>query len=39
VTLKSVDLSGSGVYRCEVSGEAPTFQTVGESAQMIVVGM
>ncbi|XP_021963894.1 cell adhesion molecule 2 isoform X2 [Folsomia candida] len=39
VTLKSVDLTGSGVYRCEVSGEAPTFQTVGESAQMIVVDL
>lgn len=38
VVLSSVQLSSTGVYRCEVSGEAPYFQTVTEHARMVVVG-
>lgn len=38
VILQSVQLSSSGVYRCEVSGEAPFFETVTEHGHMMVVG-
>lgn len=38
VVLSSVQLSSSGVYRCEVSGEAPSFETVTEHREMMVVG-
>jgi hypothetical protein len=38
VVLKTADLEASGIYRCEVSGEAPSFRTVVESSQMVVVG-
>lgn len=36
--LKRVTLQSSGLYRCEVSGEAPAFNTVSESETMTVVG-
>lgn len=36
--LDNVSLSTSGRYRCEVSGEAPSFQTVSDHGDMIVVG-
>ncbi|XP_049764328.1 uncharacterized protein LOC126092649 [Schistocerca cancellata] len=39
VELKDVTLSSSGRYRCEVSGEAPSFQTVSEHGDMIVVAL
>lgn len=38
VVLENVNLSTSGRYRCEVSGEAPSFQTVSDHGDMIVVG-
>ncbi|KAF4521237.1 hypothetical protein B566_EDAN005449 [Ephemera danica] len=38
VVLSSVNLSTSGRYRCEVSAEAPSFQTVSEHGDMVVVG-
>lgn len=38
VVLSSVQLSTSGIYRCEVSGEAPYFETVADQAHMLVVG-
>lgn len=38
VYLKSLDLSSSGRYRCEVSGEAPSFTTVTEHNDMVTVG-
>ena len=38
VTLENVGLSASGVYKCEVSGEAPAFQTAVQSSHMMVVG-
>uniref|UniRef100_A0A1B0DBD1 Uncharacterized protein n=1 Tax=Phlebotomus papatasi TaxID=29031 RepID=A0A1B0DBD1_PHLPP len=38
VVLQSVNLSASGRYRCEVSAEAPSFQTVSDHGDMIVVG-
>ena len=38
VVLNSVNLSSTGNYRCEVSAEAPSFQTVSEHGFMQVVG-
>jgi hypothetical protein len=38
VILKAVNLSSTGRYRCEVSAEAPSFQTVSEHGDMTVVG-
>lgn len=38
VVLDSVTLASSGRYRCEVSAEAPSFQTVSDHGDMIVVG-
>ncbi|XP_012144886.1 cell adhesion molecule 2-like isoform X2 [Megachile rotundata] len=37
VVLNNVNLSSSGRYRCEVSAEAPAFQTVSDHADMTVV--
>ncbi|GLV31275.1 beaten path IIIc [Carabus blaptoides fortunei] len=39
VVLSSVNLSSTGRYRCEVSGEAPSFQTVTDHGNMIVVAL
>ncbi|XP_067009518.2 cell adhesion molecule 1 [Anabrus simplex] len=39
VTLRSVNLESSGRYRCEVSGEAPSFQTVSDHGDMVVVAL
>lgn len=39
VVLSSVQLSTSGMYRCEISGEAPFFQTVTELGHMTVVAL
>ncbi|XP_061397895.1 uncharacterized protein LOC133333601, partial [Musca vetustissima] len=37
VVLRRVTLQSTGRYRCEVSGEAPSFQTVSGHEDMIVV--
>ncbi|XP_055642152.1 uncharacterized protein LOC129778969 [Toxorhynchites rutilus septentrionalis] len=37
VVLDPVELTSSGKYRCEVSAEAPSFQTVSDHGQMTVV--
>ncbi|GAB0095398.1 hypothetical protein DMENIID0001_107790 [Sergentomyia squamirostris] len=37
VVLQNVSLSSTGKYRCEVSAEAPSFQTVTDHGDMIVV--
>ncbi|XP_053980847.1 uncharacterized protein LOC128891465 [Hylaeus anthracinus] len=37
VVLNNVNLASSGRYRCEVSAEAPAFQTVSDHADMTVV--
>ncbi|CAD6998972.1 unnamed protein product [Ceratitis capitata] len=37
VTLRRVTLMSTGLYKCEVSGEAPAFNTVSESETMTVV--
>ncbi|XP_031627195.1 uncharacterized protein LOC116343333 isoform X2 [Contarinia nasturtii] len=37
VVLKYVNLSSTGRYRCEVSAEAPSFETVSDHGDMIVV--
>uniref|UniRef100_A0A1A9WUN4 Ig-like domain-containing protein n=1 Tax=Glossina brevipalpis TaxID=37001 RepID=A0A1A9WUN4_9MUSC len=37
VMLRRVTLQSTGVYKCEVSGEAPAFNTVSESETMTVV--
>uniref|UniRef100_T1GXX5 Ig-like domain-containing protein n=1 Tax=Megaselia scalaris TaxID=36166 RepID=T1GXX5_MEGSC len=34
VSLRGVDLVSSGRYKCEVSGEAPLFQTVSDHGSM-----
>ena len=36
--LRSVDLDTTGLYRCEISGEAPLFQTAVKEAVLAVVG-
>lgn len=38
VLLTGLKLQSSGRYRCEVSAEAPSFQTVSEHGDMITVG-
>lgn len=38
VVLNSVNLMSSGRYRCEVSAEAPSFQTVSDHSDMLVIG-
>ncbi|XP_020286352.1 uncharacterized protein LOC109855989 [Pseudomyrmex gracilis] len=39
VVLDSVNLMSSGRYRCEVSAEAPYFQTVSDHSDMVVVAL
>jgi len=39
VVLKAVDINGSGQYRCEVSGEAPSFKTVTNQKVMVVIDL
>lgn len=36
--LENVTLASTGRYRCEVSAEAPSFQTVSDHGDMVVVG-
>ena len=36
--LKNVGLDTTGKFRCEISGEAPLFQTAYKDAVMAVVG-
>lgn len=38
VTLEDVNLSSAGQYRCEISAEAPLFNTVAQSKKMNVIG-
>lgn len=38
VYLREVDLNSAGTYRCEVSAEAPEFQTVEAEKEMKVFG-
>ena len=38
VHLIPLDLTSSGRYRCEVSGEAPSFTTVAEHGDMVTIG-
>ncbi|GIY32425.1 hypothetical protein CDAR_22051 [Caerostris darwini] len=38
VFLRHVDLDSAGTYRCEVSAEAPEFQTVEAEKEMKVLG-
>ncbi|XP_014255592.2 uncharacterized protein LOC106670091 [Cimex lectularius] len=39
VRLENLTLRSSGKYRCEVSGEAPNFQTVSDHGDMITVAL
>ncbi|KAL6260902.1 hypothetical protein P5V15_008430 [Pogonomyrmex californicus] len=39
VVLRSVNLMSTGRYRCEVSAEAPSFQTVSDHSDMTVVAL
>ena len=38
VTLERLNLSSAGQYRCEVSAEAPLFNTVAQSKKMNIIG-
>ncbi len=38
ILLHRVDLNTTGQFRCEISGEAPLFQTAYSEAVMAVVG-
>ena len=38
VTLNDLSMKSTGRYRCEVSTEAPSFDTVSSFGDMIVVG-
>ncbi|XP_049834853.1 uncharacterized protein LOC126278662 isoform X2 [Schistocerca gregaria] len=38
VVLRDLTAATSGRYRCEVSGEAPSFQTVSDHGDLLVVG-
>ncbi|KAL1399678.1 hypothetical protein pipiens_008010, partial [Culex pipiens pipiens] len=37
IVLNNVTLASTGKYRCEVSAEAPSFQTVSSHGDMVVV--
>ncbi|XP_066901242.1 cell adhesion molecule 2 [Halyomorpha halys] len=39
VTIGPLELSSSGRYRCEVSAEAPSFQTVSDHGDMLTVAL
>ncbi|XP_065093322.1 uncharacterized protein LOC135713992 [Ochlerotatus camptorhynchus] len=39
IVLNNVTLASSGRYRCEVSAEAPSFQTVSSHGDMVVVAL
>eukprot|EP00093_Oithona_nana_P002116 02116.XXX_19023_33521_1 [CDS] Oithona nana genome sequencing. len=39
ILLRSVDLDTTGLYRCEISGEAPLFQTASREAVLAVVDL
>lgn len=39
VLLTALDLESSGRYRCEVSAEAPSFQTVSDHSDMVTVAL
>ena len=38
LVLDNVDFTTSGTFRCEVSGDAPMFQTASTEGVMAVVG-
>ena len=38
IVLDSVDFATTGTYRCEVSGDAPMFQTASTEGMLLVVG-
>lgn len=38
ISLLNISLSSSGRYRCEVSAEGPSFQTVTDHGDMLAVG-
>jgi hypothetical protein len=38
VTLVNLQFNTSGTYRCEVSTEAPNFETVAQNSNMTVMG-
>lgn len=38
VVLRSVNINTSGLYRCEVSAEAPSFASAQSEGRMEIVG-
>ena len=39
VTLKNMNLDSAGQFRCEISAEAPLFNTVSQSRPLSVIGL
>ena len=39
VTLKDMMLKSAGQFRCEISAEAPLFNTVSQSRPLTIIGM
>ena len=39
VTLENLNLNSAGQYRCEISAEAPLFNTVAQSKKLNVIGI
>ena len=39
VTLKDMDLDSAGQFRCEISAEAPLFNTVSQSRPLSIIGL
>lgn len=39
VTLDNLGIQSTGTYRCEVSGDAPTFRLTYDTANMTIIGM
>lgn len=38
VTLDNLSVQSTGTYRCEVSGDAPTFRLTYETSNMTIIG-
>ena len=39
VTLKNMNLKSAGQFRCEISAEAPLFNTVSQRRSLSVIGL
>ena len=39
VTLRNTNLDSAGMFRCEISAEAPLFNTVSQSQPLSIIGL